>query len=128
MASNEEILEYYRLSQTYLEAAQDLLAEDLYEPSLFNAIHALELSVKSALLNKVDNNLILHQVGGIFGREFRNVVGNDVCREINDILSKYNLPRYPGTEPVTRPEAQEVVNFVQNFIEKIIPELLENIK
>jgi HEPN domain-containing protein len=128
MESDEEILEYLRLSQTYLEAARDLLDEDLYEPSLFNAILALELSVKSALLNKVDNNLILHQVGGLFGREFRNVVGNDICREINDILSKYNLPRYPGTEPITRSEAQDVVKFVKNFIEKIIPELLEKNK
>jgi hypothetical protein len=58
MESNEEILGYQRLSQTYLQAAIELLDEELFEPSLFNAIHALELAVKSALLTEVDNNLI----------------------------------------------------------------------
>lgn len=125
MENDEEILEYYRLSQTYLKAAVELLDEELYEPALFNAIHALELGVKAALLTKVDNNLILHQVGGLFGREFRDAVGNEVCREVNNILSKYNLPRYPGTEEITREDAENTVNFLQNFIENILPTIIE---
>ncbi len=125
MESNEEILEYQRLSQTYLTAAVELLDEELLEPSLFNAIHALELAVKSALLTKVDNNLILHQVGGLFGREFRDIVGNDVCREINNILSKYNLPRYPGTEEITKKDTESTVNLVQEFIEIILPKIIK---
>jgi len=125
MESNEEILGYQRLSQTYLQAAIELLDEELFEPSLFNAIHALELAVKSALLTEVDNNLILHQVGGLFGREFREVVGNDVCRKINDILSKYNLPRYPGTEEITKEDAESTVDFVKEFIENILPKIIK---
>lgn len=125
MESNDEILGYQRLSQTYLQAAIELLDEELFEPSLFNAIHALELAVKSALLTKVDNNLILHQVGGLFGREFRDIVGNDVCRKINDILSKYNLPRYPGTEEITKEDAESTVDFVQDFIENILPKIIK---
>lgn len=58
MENNEEILGYHRLSKTYLKAAVELINEELYEPALFNAIHALELAVKSALLTKVDNNLV----------------------------------------------------------------------
>ena len=125
MEVNEEILEYYRLSQTYLAASNELLEEGLYEPALFNAIHALELGVKAALLTKVDNNLILHQVGGLFGREFRDVVGNDVCRKMNNILSMYNLPRYPGTEEITREETETALNFVQEFIENILPTIIK---
>ena len=41
MVANEEILEYQRLSRTYLKAAVELLEDELFEPSLFNAIHAL---------------------------------------------------------------------------------------
>ncbi len=125
MESNEEILEYKSLSQTYLKAAVELLDEELFEPSLFNAIHALELAVKAALFTKIDNNLILHHVGGLFGREFRDVVGNDVCREINNILSKYNLPRYPGTEEITKEDAVSTVDFVQGFIENILPKIIK---
>jgi HEPN domain-containing protein len=125
MEINEEILGYQRLSQTYLQAAIELLDEELFEPSLFNAIHALELAIKSALLTKVDNNLILHQVGGLFGREFRKIVGNDLCRKINDILSKYNLPRYPGTEEITKEDAESTVGFVKEFIENILPKIIK---
>ena len=124
MESNEEVLEYQRLSKTYLKAAVELLDEELFEPSLFNAIHALELAIKSALLTKVDNNLILHQVGGLFGREFRDIVGNDVCREINNILSKYNLPRYPGTEEITKKDTENTITFVQDFIQHILPKII----
>jgi HEPN domain-containing protein len=82
------------------------------------------LSVKAALLTRVDNNLILHQVGGLFGREFRNIVDNEICREINDILSKYNLPRYPGTEPISKEESESTIEFVKNFIMDILPSII----
>ena len=91
---------------------------------MFSAIHALELSLKAALLTKIDNNLILHQVGGLFGREFRDSVGNDVCRQINYILSKYNLPRYPGTEEITREDAELTVDFVTDFIHIILHKII----
>jgi HEPN domain-containing protein len=126
MDDYEEVLEYQRLSHTYLSAAVELLDEELFEPSLFNAIHALELAVKTALLTTTDNNLILHQVGGLFGREFRDIVGNEVCRKINNILSKYNLPRYPGTEAITKEDAESAVDFVQEFIQEILPRIIKD--
>jgi HEPN domain-containing protein len=125
MEGNEEVLEYQRLSQTYLKAAVELLDEELFEPSLFNAIHALELAAQASLLTKIDNNLILHQVGGLFGREFRDIVGNEVCKKINSILSKYNLPRYPGTEAITKEDAESTVDFVQEFIQVILPKIIK---
>jgi HEPN domain-containing protein len=126
MEDFEEVLEYQRLSHIYLSAAVELLGEELFEPSLFNAIHALELAVKAALLTKIDNNLILHQVGGLFGREFRDIVGNDVCRKINIILSKYNLPRYPGADAITKKDAESAVDFVREFIQEILPRIIKD--
>ena len=125
MVNNDEILEYYRLSQTYSRASLELLQEDLFEPALFNAIHSLELGIKSTLIGKIGDDLILHQVGGLFGREYRNIVGNQLCKEINSILSMYNLPRYPGMVEITRNEAEETVKFVQMFITEIVPGLIE---
>jgi HEPN domain-containing protein len=125
MEDYEEVLEYQRLSQTYLQGAVELLNEELFEPSLFNAIHALELAVKAALITKIDNNLILHQVGGLFGREFRDIVGNEVCRKINNVLSKYNLPRYPGAEAISKEDAESVVDFVREFIQEILPRIIK---
>ena len=124
MENHAEILEYYELSKTYLKASLELMNERLFEPALFNVIHALELGVKAALITRIDNTLILHQVGGLFGREFRDTVGNEVCREINNILSKYNLPRYPGEEEVTKEEIKSTIEFVGYFINEILPDII----
>ena len=123
MERDEEASEYYGLSLRYLRAANELLSDELYEPAVFNAIHALELAAKSALLKRVDNNLMLHQVGGLFGREFRKDAGNEVCRRVNTILAQYNLPRYPGTADIEREEAESTIKFVNYFITKVIPAL-----
>jgi HEPN domain-containing protein len=86
MEDHDEVLEYYQLSDTYLKAALELINDGLFEPALFNAIHALELGVKAALLTRISNNLILHQVGGLFGREFKDILGNDICKEITNMI------------------------------------------
>ena len=126
MENHDEVLEYFHLSKTYMKAALELLNEKLFEPALFNAIHALELGVKAALLTRIENNLILHQVGGLFGREFRDTLGNDVCKEINTILSKYNLPRYPGEDEIDQDDVKVIIDFVEKFIEEILPDLIDS--
>ena len=126
MENHAEVLEYYKLSKTYLKAALELMKENLFEPALFNIIHSLELGVKSALITRIDNTLILHQVGGLFGREFRDTVGNEICKEINNILSKYNLPRYPGEDNITEDEVKTTIEFVQYFIEKVLPGIINS--
>ena len=127
MENHAEILEYYHLSKTYLKASIELMNDKLFDPALFNTIHALELGVKAALLTKIDNNLILHQVGGLFGREFRDNLGNEICKEINNILSMYNLPRYPGEEEVSSEEVKSTIKFVEHFINVILPEIIKTI-
>jgi len=125
MEKHDEVLEYYKLSKTYLKASLELLNDKLFEPALFNVIHALELGVKAALLTRIKNNLILHQVGGLFGREFRDTLGNDICKEINTILSKYNLPRYPGDDEVIEDDVKAITDFVEKFIQDILPDLID---
>lgn len=124
MENHDEVLEYYQLSKTYLKAALELLDDRLFEPALFNAIHALELGVKAALLTRIENNLILHQVGGLFGREFHDTLGNEICKEINTVLSKYNLPRYPGEDEVNEDDVKTTIDFVERFIQDILPGLI----
>ncbi|MDG6220139.1 MAG: HEPN domain-containing protein [Candidatus Thermoplasmatota archaeon] len=125
MGIDEEVLEYYRLSQTYLKASLELFEEDLLEPTLFNAIHALELGIKAALFRKMSGVLLIHNVGGLFGREFRETIGNDVCKEINQILSLYNFPRYPGMAAVEREEVEKILLFIEEFLENTLPSLVE---
>jgi HEPN domain-containing protein len=80
----------------YLESAKINIKNMLFEPAMFSAIHALELSLKAALLTKTDEAWKTHNIGGQFGKYFRQNLGDEICRRINVIISKYNLPRYPS--------------------------------
>ncbi len=91
---------------------------------MFSAIHALELALKAALLTRVGDIWRTHNVGGEFGRHFRSEVGKEVCRKVNVILAKYNLPRYPREPPVSAGEVKEDVEFIKRFIERDLPALL----
>ncbi len=96
MGRDEEIHEHLDLSDVYLEAAKLNIENDLLEPALFNAIHALELSIKATLMIRIQGPIITHNVGGLLGRYYRDVLGDKKCRNINSILIRYNLPRYPA--------------------------------
>ncbi len=121
MATNEKVSEYYSLSKTYLESAELLLREKKLEPALFNAIHALELSIKSALYTISEEDITIHRVGGLFGKYFRDKVGDKVCKEINIILSKYNIPRYPTTDEITYTEVKKVLEIVRKIVRETVP-------
>lgn len=120
----KKIQEYYDLSCNYLESAKISLKNELYEPALFSAIHALELSLKAALLTKTDEAWKTHNIGGQFGKHFRDNIEDKVCRRINMILSKYNLPRYPSEIALDPDEIEKDINFIKDFIEHQIPNLL----
>jgi HEPN domain-containing protein len=124
MAASEKVSEYRGLSEKYLQAAEILFERKNLEPALFNAIHALELSIKSALYTVSDEDITIHRVGGLFGKHFRTKVGDDVCREINKILSRYNIPRYPIEHEITRSEVKEVLRTVSSFVRETVPTLL----
>jgi len=66
----KKIQEYYNLSCNYLESAKINLENELFEPAMFSAIHALELSLKAALLTKTDEAWKTHNIGGQFGKYF----------------------------------------------------------
>ena len=122
-ARDEKIQEYYNLSLIYLESAKVSLERELFEPAMFNAIHALELSLKAALLTKISDVWKTHNVGGVFSRYFMEVVGKETCRRINIILSKYNLPRYPGMASLDRDEVRKDIEFTEHPIKVVIPSL-----
>lgn len=115
--STDKIQDYYNLSLNYLESARISLKKELYEPAMFSAIHALELSIKAALLTKTEDAWKTHNIGGQFGKYFRETIGDKTCRIINVILSKYNLPRYPSEKSLDLDEVEEDIKFIEDFIE-----------
>jgi HEPN domain-containing protein len=121
--SAKKIQDYYNLSMNYLESAKINLKNELFEPAMFSAIHALELSLKATLLTKTDEAWKTHNIGGQFGKYFRQDIGDKICRRINVILSKYNLPRYPSEGALDPHEIEKDINFISEFIEQQIVHL-----
>jgi HEPN domain-containing protein len=115
-ATAKKIQDYYNLSLNYLESAKISLKKELFEPAMFSAIHALELSLKASLLTKTDEAWKTHNIGGQFGKYFREEIGDKTCRKINVILSKYNLPWYPSEKSLDPDEVEEDINFIEDFI------------
>jgi HEPN domain-containing protein len=118
------VQDYYSLSCNYLESARISLKNELFEPAMFSAIHALELALKAALLTKIVDGWKTHNVGGQFGKHFRKEVGSVMCRRISVILSKYNLPRYPSQGALDPDEVEKDIEFIGDFIEQQIVLLL----
>jgi len=122
--TTKQIQEYYHLSLNYMESAIISLKQDLVEPAMFNAIHALELSLKAALLTKIKEVWKTHNIGGQFGKHFREDIGDTSCRRINVILSKYNLPRYPSEAALDPEEVEKDIDFIEDFIKNQIIQLI----
>ena len=119
-----KIQDYYNLSLNYLESSKISLKKELFEPAMFNAIHALELSLKAALLTKTDEAWKTHNIGGQFGKYFLEEIGDKICRRINIILSKYNLPRYPSEKALDPEEVENDIRFIEEFIRDKIVNIL----
>ena len=113
----KKIQEYYNLSCNYLESAKISLKKELFEPAMFSAIHALELALKAVLFTKTEDAWKTHNIGGQFGKYFRQDIEDKICRRINVILSKYNLPRYPSEAALNPKEVEEDIAFIEEFIE-----------
>ena len=119
-----KIQDYYHLSLNYLESAKISLKKELFEPAMFSAIHALELSLKAALLTKTEDAWKTHNIGGQFGKYFKDEISDKTCRRINIVISKYNLPRYPSEKPLDPDEVEEDIKFIEDFIEHQIGTIL----
>ena len=50
-------------------------------------------------------------------------VGREDCRRINVILSKYNLPRYPGMVSLDSDEVRKDIEFIEYLIKVVVPSL-----
>jgi HEPN domain-containing protein len=124
-AATNKIQDYYDLSLNYLESAKISLKKELFEPAMFSAIHALELSIKAALLTKTDEAWKTHNIGGQFGKYFKEKIGDKNCRRVNIILSKYNLPRYPSEKALDPDEIERDIEFIEEFIEHLVVRLLK---
>jgi HEPN domain-containing protein len=108
----QQIQDYTTLGLSYLESSYLSLKNELYEPALFNAIHALELILKAALLTKTNSTWRTHNIGGMFGNHFKHVIGPTTCKQINIILTKYPIARYPGEPMIPHDEVENVIDTI----------------
>lgn len=127
MERNEEVQEFYSLSKEFLKAAIKNLELELYEPAMANGIHALELAAKAALCTVIDDPIKTHNIGGLFGKHFKEEIGKENCKKVNIILMKYNLPRYPGEIRLMASDIREDINFIKNFIENEVAKIIKKI-
>jgi len=121
----QEIQDYKTLGLAYLESSHLSLKNQLYEPALFNAIHALELILKAALLKKTKATWKTHNIGGMFGNHFRHVIGLNTCKQINIILTKYPIARYPGEPMIPDEEVENIVHIITDIIQQTILPLIQ---
>lgn len=126
MADPEKVQEHLALSKKYWKAAELLAKKGLWEPCMFNVLHAIELAVKAALYTIVEDDIFTHQVAGLFGKHYRARLGKGICREIAKTLSKYNIPRYPDSDDVNKEDVVPVLRLARKLIEDIVPKIIEN--
>jgi len=124
MADAEKIQEHLSLSRTYLEAAKVLAKEDLLEPGMFNALHAIELAVKAALFTVIEDDILTHQVAGLFGKHFRDKVGKELCKKVAVMLTRYNIPRYPDEEGIDKDALEDAIALGRKLVDEVVPELV----
>ena len=124
MERDEEVQKYYNLSKEFLHASIHNLELGYYEPALSNGIHALELAIKAALCKQIDGPIKTHNIGGLFGKYFKEKIGYEMCKKINIILMKYNIPRYPGEIELIDKNVNEDIEFIKNFIGNEIIKLI----
>ncbi len=127
MASDDEVQAYFKMSLKYLEAAHLCLTNGLREPAMANGLHALELAMKAALFSDGRFNLKTHYVGGIFGKHFLTRIGAERYGKLNSLLTKYNLPRYPGDEEVDYDDVAEDLVFIDAMVREDVHHLLNEL-
>lgn len=110
------------MSEEYLEAAETMLAAGHLAPGYHAALHSLELAAKAALATRMEPVPRTHNVGGLFAREFRDVVGSESCSRINALVKGYDAPRHPDWEPPE--EIDEDVAFIAHFVRSVLPGLI----
>lgn len=84
----------------------------------------MELILKAALLKKTNTTWKTHNIGGMFGNHFRHIVGLKICKQINIILTKYPIARYPGEPMIPNEEVENVVNIISDIIHQTILPLI----
>ncbi len=123
MEGSGEVQQYIDSARSWLRAAKR--SSDIPEPSIFLALHSLELAAKAALLAETGEEYRTHNIGGEFGRFFKEEIGRDRCRELNRKLMKYDPVRYPGTE-LEGGEVEDILNFADSFVSRTVPGLLDS--
>lgn len=124
MAEDGPSPKYLALAQEYALTARHSLDMGHLAPARFLSVHALELALKAVLSARLADIPRTHNIGGEFGRHFRERVGSDACRRINRILGDYDGPRYPDWVVPESGEIQADLEFIGDLLRKMVPELI----
>ncbi len=79
MGRNEKVSKYLKNAEEWLNASKKL-GENNPEPTAFNALHGSELAAKAVLRHKTGQEFKTHNIGGEFGKHFREKIGKK-CAE-----------------------------------------------
>lgn len=123
MVDDEAVRSYQDLSVEFLDATRANAESGRLAPAYHSALHALELAVKAALASRMPRVPRTHNVGGLLGQEFRDVLGSETCSRVNQLLHAYDEPRYPEWDPPQ--DIAERITFISDFVLGKLPFLLE---
>ena len=124
MGEDGTVQAHLALSRRFLATAQAALQMGEVAPAQFNAAHALELAVKAALAARTGTVPRTHNVGGEFGRHFRETLGTDATRRVKQVLRAYDSSRYPDAPPASPEEVERDLAVVEWVVEDAVPRLL----
>lgn len=114
-------------AREWLEAAEKAVKENP-NPAAFNALHAMELAAKACLKERTGKDFMTHQIGGSFGKHFREEIGTKKARRLNRLTMEYGRIRYPNAKSVNSEESKEILEFAKEFVRELAPSLLEKTK
>lgn len=124
MVDDDEAQRHLDLSREYLAVAKAAAVGGNMAPARFNSVHALELAIKASLVGVLGAVPRTHNIGGEFGKHFRDRVGDEVARRVNRILHDYDGPRYPDWDPPEEQVVRDDLTFIASFVSSTVPKLL----
>lgn len=124
MDPDEAVRQHLRLSRAFLASAERDVEAGNFAPARLTLLHALELSLKAALVARTGQPWDTHNVHGPFGQHFRDAVPATTPARVNKLVQEYGKSRYPDWEEPSAREMQADLAFVEQVVGHIVPALV----
>ncbi|KXA89230.1 hypothetical protein AKJ62_03535 [candidate division MSBL1 archaeon SCGC-AAA259D14] len=124
MENSKKIQKYMNSAREWLRAAEKVVEAEP-NPAAFNALHAIELAAKACLMDETGEEFTTHQIGGSFGKHFREEIGERKAKRLNRLMMEYSRLRYPNAKSVNSEESKKILKFAKEFVKDTVPTLLQ---